>query len=104
MPFFVPFAAGLADVESVYHVLRSAIGRRTGRPPGQRRVRRVAYTREGRACESVVGEHDEASGETVLAIFECGGAYLVCTRTQGLARGLPVRVESAAVAEAEDFG
>lgn len=102
--FFVPFAPGAADDESVYHVIRSAVRRRIGRPPGDRRVRRLAYTRDGRTCQSVVGEHDSRTGETILAIFECAGAYLVCTRTHGLVGGPPVQVDGATVVETEDFG
>jgi hypothetical protein len=101
--FFVPYAAVAGDSESVYHVIRSAVGRRTGRSPGLRRVRRLTYTRDGRRCQSVVGEHDERSGETVLAIFECEGAYLVCSRTQGLVGGPPVVVEPADLLDVEDF-
>jgi hypothetical protein len=102
--FFVPYAPGASDDESVYHVLRSAVRRRTGRSPGGRRVRRLEYTREGRTCDSVVGEHDSRTGETVLAILECDGAYLVCTRTHGLVGGPPVIVDAADILEVEDFG
>jgi hypothetical protein len=102
--FFVPYAPGVGDDESVYHVIRSAVRRRTGRAPGERRVRRVAYTRDGRTCQSVVGEPEGRTGETILAIFECAGAYLVCTRTHGLVGGPPVHVDGAVVVEAEDFG
>jgi hypothetical protein len=102
--FFVPYAPGAGDDESIYHVIRSAVHRRTGRLPGERRVCRVAYTRDGRTCQSVVGEHDSRSGETILAIFECAGSYLVCTRTHGLVGGPPLRVDGALVVEVEDFG
>ncbi|MET0554207.1 MAG: hypothetical protein ABW221_14290 [Vicinamibacteria bacterium] len=102
--FFVPFAPGVGDDESVYLVIRSAVRRRTGRTPGERRVRRLSYTLDGRTCQSVVGEHDGRTGETILAIFECAGAYLVCTRTHGLAGGPPVHVDGTMVVEAEDFG
>lgn len=102
--FFVPYAPGAGDDESIYHVLRSAVRRRTGRSPGARRVRRVAYTHDGRTCQSVVGEHDSRCGETILAIFECAGSYLVCTRTHGLVGGPPMYVDGALVVEAEDFG
>jgi hypothetical protein len=101
--FFVPYATGAGDDESIYHVIRSAVRRRTGRSPGERRVCRVAHTRDGRICQSVVGEHDSRCGETILAIFECAGSYLVCTRTHGLAGGPPLHVEGALVVEAEDF-
>lgn len=102
--FFVPYAPGASDDESVYHVLRSAVRRRTGRCPGERRVRRLRYTCEGRTCDSVVGEHDHRSGETVLAILECQGSYLVCTRTHGLVDGPPVTVAAGDILEVEEFG
>jgi hypothetical protein len=103
VPFFVPYAPGAGDAESVYHVLRSAVRRKTGRSPGPRRVRRLAYTRDGHRCQSTVGEHDEPGGETVLAIFECEGCYVVCTRSHGLAGGPPVVVEAADLLDVEDF-
>lgn len=101
--FFVPYAPAVGDTESVYHVIRSAIRRRTGRSPGLRRVRRLAFTRDGRRRQSIVGEHDEHSGETVLAIFECEGSYLVCTRTHGLVGGPPFVVDPAELLDVEDF-
>jgi hypothetical protein len=102
VPFFVPYAPGAGDTEAVYHVIRSAVRRRTGRCPGARRVRRLAYTRDGRRYLSTVGEHDEPDGETVLAIFECEGSYVVCTRSRGLVDG-PVVVEAAELLDVEDF-
>lgn len=101
--FFVPFAPGAGGDESVYHVLLSAVRRRLGRTPGERRVRRVESLTDGGARSYVVGQRDSASGETVLAILECGGAYLVCTRTHGLTGGPPVEIDGATVVDVEDF-
>jgi len=99
----VPYVSGPDIAEAVYHVLRSAIRRRTGLSPGLRRVWRLRYGQAGRTFTATVGLMDERIEEPVLAILECEGSYLVCTRTHGLSDHPPTCVAASAILEVEDF-
>jgi hypothetical protein len=58
----------------------------------ERRIYSVTYTHDGTKYHDVVGQVSRLVGEEVLAIFDAGNVFVVCTTNRGVLRGNPVMV------------
>jgi hypothetical protein len=90
MKFFVPLAADEAQAESVYEGFRKFISA----PPQTRRIWKLKWTHAGKPMEGEIGKplssYYQTGAEPVLAIFDTGACYMICTPSRGGVRGDPV--------------
>jgi hypothetical protein len=86
--FFVPSADTPEKAEELYEKIKS-FGGCGGSGP---RIFRLEFRHDGNNHVAQVGEKDTELDETVFAIFDCGGAYHVCTTNRGVLRGSPALV------------
>ena len=93
MKFFIPAANDHTRAEDVY----SAIAKFAQAPITQKRIWKLRWLDNGINVECEVGKPLASSYQTgkelVLAIFECGNLYKICTLTHGGVKGEPVVVE-----------
>ena len=80
MRFFVPAADYDSMAEEVYENLRA----RVGAPPQERRIWKLAWERALQHMECEIGQSMQGTeDEPVVAIFDTGSVYLVCTTRRG---------------------
>ena len=105
MRFFVPrpHAKSKAEAHDSVECMRNFAQEMTGLETTDRKVYRIEFTRNGDQYEECVGEPEYDSGETVMAILDAKGKYLVCTPHHGSYRGRPIVVPKRATVAAEVF-
>jgi len=105
MKFFVPkpHAKSKAEAGDSVQCMRSFAQEKTGLKITDRKVYRIEFTRKGDQYEACVGEPEYDSGETVMAILDARGKYLICTPGHGGYRGWPIVVRKRATVAAEVF-
>lgn len=90
MKFFVPLAENDAQAESVYR----SIAKFVSASVSNLRIYKLAWEHKGQAMQCEVGKplpsYYETGQEPVLAIFDCGNVYKICTPSRGGLRGGPV--------------
>ena len=80
MRFFVPAADYDSMAEEVYEDLR----RRVGAPPQKRRIWKLSWEHAQQYLECEIGQSMRgAVDDPVVAIFDTGSVYFVCTITRG---------------------
>ncbi|KXF80660.1 hypothetical protein [Enterovibrio coralii] len=83
MSFFVPSAESQDQAESIY----SAIAKHVDAPVSDARISTLQWEHEGREVTARVGEKLPTcfgcDDEVVLAIFDCGDIFKVCTPNRG---------------------
>lgn len=88
--FFIPLAENAEQAERVYEATR----RNVGAPAGGPRIRALSWHHDGHANHCEVGgplpAYYGTGEEPVIAIFDVGNLYLICTPTRGVATGGPV--------------
>jgi hypothetical protein len=93
MDFFVPHAEGLEQTESVYAAFAQFVGASV---PEQTtaRIYALAWRHNGRDFAGEVGKpmpsYYELRDEPILAIFDCGDHFKICTPSRGGVRGDPI--------------
>lgn len=102
MSFFVPSAESQEQSESIYH----AIAKHVDAPVNEQRIERLTWEHEGHHVIAKVGERLPdcfgAEDETVLAIYDCGDVFKVCTPNRGAVCFDPV-VASRSFVSSVDF-
>lgn len=90
MDFFVPAAPNTAQAEQVYE----AIAQFVIAPVTDDRIWKLRWKHNGMNMQCEVGQplpaYYQTGTEPVLAIFDCGNLYKICTPTRGGIRGEPV--------------
>lgn len=90
MEFFVPAAQDNAQAERVYE----AIAQFVAAPVTGNRVWKLRWKHNGMNMQCEVGQalpaYYQTGLEPVLAIFDCGSLYKICTPNRGGVRGEPV--------------
>ena len=90
MEFFVPAAEDRAEAERVY----AAFARFVGAPVLDKRIWKLKWVHNGMDMQCKVGgalpSYYQTGDEPVLAIFDCGNLYKICTPNRGGLRGDPV--------------
>lgn len=88
--FFIPAASDPEEAERVYEATRKHVGGLESSP----RIRALSWYHDGQMRSAEVGkpmpEYYAAGGEPVVAIFDGGAVYLVCSANRGVIRGGPV--------------
>lgn len=83
MSFFVPSAQSQEHAESIYQ----AIATHVDAPVNDNRIESLCWEHEGQEVVAKVGETLPlcfgAEDEVVLAIFDCGDVFKVCTPNRG---------------------
>jgi hypothetical protein len=72
--FFPGSRPGTRRADDLYGAAARAVHKETGVRPTSRRIYRVDCELEGKPCRLEVGEHADACGAVVTAIFELKGA------------------------------
>lgn len=87
MKFFVPHASDDDQAERVY----DSIAKFNGARNSARRISALAWIHNGEAMTCEVGKppppYYRCGEEPVLAIFDCGKLYKICTPNRGGVRG-----------------
>ncbi|ELR67778.1 hypothetical protein C942_00085 [Photobacterium marinum] len=102
MDFFVPSASSSTQAESVF----SSIANHVSAPSQSHRVYKLEWQHEGQTCYCEVGKTLPSvfrTDETVLAIFDCGDVYKVCTPNRGAIKFDPIHAIKSAVTNVEYF-
>jgi hypothetical protein len=95
MEFFVPHAQDGGEAESVYVAFAKFVGATV---PSQRtaRINALSWNHNGQAFSGEVGKplppYYQLGSEPILAIFDCGEHFKICTPSRGGVRGDPVMV------------
>ena len=88
--FFVPAAKDNAEAEQVYEAFRAFVNA----PEGGPRIYSLNWQHNGQHQFCEVGQpmpnYFQTGGEPVLAIFDCGNHYKICTPNRGGVRGEPI--------------
>ena len=102
MDFFVPSTSSPAQAESVF----SSIANHVSAPAQTQRVFKLEWQHEGEACSCEIGKPLPAvfrTDETILAIYDCGDVYKVCTPNRGAIKFDPIHAVKTAVVSVEYF-
>lgn len=87
MKFFIPHASSPEESERVYE----GIARFNDAPIGNSRISGLTWLHEGQKMSCSVGgplpDHYGTGAEPVLAIYDCGTLYKLCTPSRGGLRG-----------------
>lgn len=90
MKFFVPLAESDVQAESVYQ----SISRFVSAPVSGPRIYKLTWKHKGQVMQCEIGKplpsYYQTDQEPVLAIFDCGNVYKICTPSRGGIRGEPV--------------
>lgn len=90
MKFFVPAAEDDAQAERVYQSIAKHIGARSNQP----RISSLSWDHNGMSMSAEVGRplpvYYGTGAEPVVAIFDIGDCYAICTETRGVIEGGPV--------------
>ncbi|MGF1702581.1 hypothetical protein L4D09_19990 [Photobacterium makurazakiensis] len=103
MDFFVPSASSPSQAESVF----SSIANHVDAPTQEQRIFKLEWQHEGQACTCEIGQPLPAifrTDETVLAIFDCGDLYKICTPNRGAIKFDPIHASKTSVNSVEYFG
>lgn len=95
MEFFVPHASDAAEAESVYAAFAKFVG--AGVPADKTaRIQALSWHHNARDFSSEVGKpmppYYGLGNEPILAIFDCGDHFKICTPSRGGIRGDAVMV------------
>lgn len=90
MNFFLPHAEDEASAESNYRAIAQFISA----PIQERRIWKLKWRHNGMQMECEVGRplppYYQLGDEQVIAIFDSGSVYMICTASRGVLRGSPV--------------
>jgi len=90
MEFFVPAAQDTAQAEQVY----GAIAQFVAAPVTDERIWKLRWKHNGMDMQCEIGQplpdYYKTGREPVLAIFDCGSLYKICTPNRGGVGGEPV--------------
>lgn len=90
MKFFMPAAEDQRQAESAY----VAIAQFVAASLGVSRIWKLSWRHNGVDMNCEVGQplpsYYQTAGEPVLAIFDCGNLYKICTPNRGGIRGEPI--------------
>jgi len=102
MKFFVPGVKSEEGTEKNIARIRKFAEKTTGAALTERRIFRISYQCEGEEMSAEVGKPEPSCGEPVIAILEAD-AFLICTPSNGVLSGAPVRVEKKEADTVEEF-
>ncbi|MEW8294040.1 MAG: hypothetical protein AB2715_05220 [Candidatus Thiodiazotropha sp.] len=94
MKFFIPMEKDEERAEELYQ----AFARFVYAPIEDNRIWKLSWRHDGKDMKCEVGkplpEHYRTGDEPVLAIFDCGNQFKICTENRGGFRGDPVLAEN----------
>ncbi|WP_128545181.1 hypothetical protein [Larkinella soli] len=102
MKFFVPGTKDEKEAENVYSILRKNMVKK-GYQPNDSRIYEIEFDDNGMRLTETVGKPSSSAGESVVAIFNSGDLYLICTTNRGVLRGLPMLAGEWAIVRVETF-
>jgi hypothetical protein len=102
MKFFVPATKNPEEAEKVHGILRKAMLKHRYETTDLR-IYSITFDDNGMRQTETVGKPSETSGETIVAIFQSGDIYLICTNNRGVLRGMPMIAGEWAVTNVELF-
>jgi hypothetical protein len=106
MKFFIPGKKNAEEAEGLYKSIKNVVAQTMGSSIGDRRIRSISFTHEGKRGRATVGEeviYPGALPEIVLAILE-STVFLICTHNRGALPGsTPILVAPHELTHSEDF-
>jgi hypothetical protein len=88
--FFIPMAETSEQAERVYEATR----RHISAPAQHSKIYALSWQHNGQAMTCRVGEplpsYYRTGDDVVVAIFDAGNLYMICTAERGVLRGSPV--------------
>jgi hypothetical protein len=102
MKFFIPAAKDDKNAKEIYEGIIKFAKENTWKEIKGRKIFSIAFNHDGKDYVARVGEIYSHTGEQVIAILE-SNAYLVCTPSRGVLRGMPILVGKNEVYSIEDF-
>jgi hypothetical protein len=102
MKFFIPDIDDPDLEKKTYEAIKSFAKTTLGWDVSERRIFSITYTHDGRQQYAEVGKVCKVNNEMVFAILE-SNAYLICTLTRGVIRGMPLLVGDNDTIAVQDF-
>ncbi|MDD2361942.1 MAG: hypothetical protein PHH84_03140 [Oscillospiraceae bacterium] len=91
MKFFIPAANDVEQANNVYLAIKEFAKDNTSWSIEDDRIYCLKYRHSGKDYYAIVGEHENRTGDLVLAILK-SNTYLICTINRGGVRGEPILV------------
>ena len=91
MEFFVPEAEDENEAEEVWEGTKKWAEENFPNDIASKKIYKIKFEDGKDSHEARVGSYAR-NGEKVVAIFESSDTYLVCTRSRGVAQGMPILV------------
>ncbi|GAA04273.1 hypothetical protein [Photobacterium leiognathi] len=104
MDFFVPSATDLEQAKTVYSSIAAHVSAPV--PNDDKRVSKLVWSHEDTVCIAEVGQQPPEifrAPEEILAIFECGDVYKICTQNRGVINFDPILANTKDVSKVEYF-
>ena len=92
MKFFIPKVLDDEKAEEIYQGIKALAVGEIGGEISDQRVFRITYSVGKQYQSAEVDQPEPITGERVIAILEHAEMYLVCTRSKGVVRGIPLLV------------
>lgn len=102
MKFFVPGVKSEEGAEKNIVRIRKFAEKTAGTPVTEKRIFRICYQCEGEGVSAEVGKPELSCGEPIIAILEAD-SFLICTPSNGVLSGTPIRVEKKEAGTVEEF-
>ena len=102
MEFFIPDIDDEEQAEKIYQGIVSFAKETMGWNIGSKRIFKIAYRDGGKDHVAEVGKKESTNGEIVMAILQ-SNAYLVCTPSRGVVKGMPILVGGNEAYHVTDF-
>lgn len=101
MEFFLPGTKTEKLIESNYKIIKDF--NNSNENITERRIYEICYSHGGQYYKAQVGKCEIRTGELIIAIFESGSLFYICTPSRGVFKGSPILVGEREVSYIEDF-
>jgi allophanate hydrolase subunit 1 len=91
MKFFIPDVNDEQLAVKTYQAIITFAKDTLGWNVSNRKIFQINYKHNSEYHEAEVGKNNDTNGEKIIAILE-SNAYLVCTPSRGVIRGMPILV------------
>jgi hypothetical protein len=102
MKFFIPGTKDDREAQNILESIKIFAKTTTGWDVTDRKIFSIKYRDSGKDYVAEVGQQDQTTGETVIAILE-SNTFLVCTPNRGVIRAMPILVGKEEVYSIVDF-
>lgn len=104
MDFFVPSAENLEQSTAIYTSIAKHVSAPI--PDEEKRISKLVWNHEGTVCIGEVGQFPPEifrTSEEILAIYDCGDVYKICTQNRGAINFDPILASANNIEKIEFF-